>query len=673
MKKPIRILTTGMDIVGEIDNYESMFFNRSWHGIGGIELRINRHMKYANTLLKNNLILIGTDLNKVFIIKHREVELNEEGKITENWLIKGYALKSIIAQRITMPPSHTAYDNKSGSYETVMKHYVNANLVNPVDSRRKIPQLVIAPDLQRGAHTTYSSRFKNLAEEMSTLSLASGLGWDITLDIANKQWVFDIVEGRNLIAGQSLLPPVIFSPQFESLKSMQYVQSELNYKNTAYVAGQGEGVERRVVELGNHSAIDRHEIFIDARDIAEADDDEQPLPEQQIVQALTDRGRQQLNELLQEEYLEAQIFTKTVNGQSITTVSGSDSQGLQLQEKDLYRDSRNMLVNTGYNHTPEPYGSGTRVEVTNGKPSSVKVLFGSAIAGVITDRVTDFVQGEVYTLTLEVKTTDVSRLDYNYYMDSNEGNYSLQSILGNINLTTDGKWHKYTKTFISPASRTQAGLMIAFRGGSAGLSFELRNLKLEKGNIATPWQPAPEDSITWYENKSVYKASPIDLSSLGQYESSNFMLDVSLPNGTNVITEFSFDNENWAILDTSLPFEEGYGLKGKLYIRHTLTSNDSTVTPIIKTFDYNIRGLKLSGKTKVTTGSFEYEKDWGLGDIVTIQNKDWGVTMDARITDIKEIYEMDGFSIEATFGNSRPTLIQKIKQELSQISGEVRR
>ena len=311
MKKPIRILSLNMDILGEIDNYESMFFNRSWHGIGAIELRINRYKQYADQLLKNNLILIGADLNKVFIIKHREIELDESGKVTENWLIKGYSLKSIIASRATIPPAHTAYDNKSGSYETVMKHYVNANFVNPVDGKRRIPQLMIAPDLQRGEHVSYSSRFKNLAEEMSTLSLASGLGWDVSIDIANKQWVFDIVEGRSLIAGQSLLPPVIFSPQFESLKSLQYVQSELNYKNVAIVAGQGEGVDRRVIEVGDYSGINRHEIFIDARDVAEVDDDEQPLPEQQIIQALTDRGQQQLNELMQEEYLEGQILTNS--------------------------------------------------------------------------------------------------------------------------------------------------------------------------------------------------------------------------------------------------------------------------------------------------------------------------------------------------------------------------
>ncbi|MEF7566303.1 hypothetical protein V4V35_25260, partial [Bacillus infantis] len=75
----------------------------------------------------------------------------------------------------------------------------------------------------------------------------------------------------------------------------------------------------------------------------------------------------------------------------------------------------------------------------------------------------------------------------------------------------------------------------------------------------------------------------------------------------------------------------------------------------------------------LTKSPFVYERDYDLGDIVTIQNVDWGVTLDARITEVKEIYENSGFSIEATFGNNRPTLIQKIKQELKQINKEVRK
>lgn len=352
-----------MDILAEIDNYESMFFNRSWNDIGTIELRINRHIKYANTLLKDNLILIGADLNKVFIIKHREIELDESGKITENWIIKGFSLKSIVAQRITIPAEHTAYDKKSGSMETIMKHYVKQNIVNPSNLRRKIQQLVIAPDRQRGLQASYSSRFKNVADEISTLSLVSGLGWDVILDLKNKRWIFDVIEGRNLSVGQSVNPPVIFSPQFESLKSLHYTQSELNYKNLAIVAGQGEGVERRIIEVGDFTSTDRHEVFIDARDIAEVDESQQIISQENIIEALVDRGKQQLKEFMQEEYLEGQILTnspfkyqKDYDLGDVITIRNSDwhiSMDAQITDiKEIYETSGFSIEATFGNNRP---------------------------------------------------------------------------------------------------------------------------------------------------------------------------------------------------------------------------------------------------------------------------------------------------------------------------------
>ncbi|MED4461699.1 siphovirus ReqiPepy6 Gp37-like family protein, partial [Metabacillus fastidiosus] len=163
----------------------------------------------------------------------------------------------------------------------------------------------------------------NLAEEMVEISLATGLGWDVYLDIHQKKWGLDVSEGRNLTVNQSTNPPVIFSPQFESLKSLHYTESEMNYKNIAYVAGQGEGVDRRVIELGNQSGLSRHELFIDARDIEEEIDVETtdlegnkvtekvPRSEADIIQDLTDRGQQKLQEFLQEEYLEGQVLTNS--------------------------------------------------------------------------------------------------------------------------------------------------------------------------------------------------------------------------------------------------------------------------------------------------------------------------------------------------------------------------
>lgn len=72
----------------------------------------------------------------------------------------------------------------------------------------------------------------------------------------------------------------------------------------------------------------------------------------------------------------------------------------------------------------------------------------------------------------------------------------------------------------------------------------------------------------------------------------------------------------------------------------------------IKTFDSKIN----------TQGNNVYKKDYDLGDIVTIQDKKWGLQVDTRITEIEEVYEGGKVEINPTFGNNIPTLIDKIKR-----------
>jgi len=304
--RPLRIISNNFEILGEVDQYLSLFFTRSWHGIGDLELTINRYTKHAHQLLRGNLLYLGPD--KVFIIKHREIELNENGKASEDWKIKAKHLKSITGQRITIPPTG-AYDSITSEAESVMQHYVTNNVISPSESERAIQEVLLASNQNRGQSLEWKSRYKNLAEELSDISLQSGLGWGIELDTANQKWVFDVQEGKDLTTSQSTNPPVIFSPQFDSLKELSFTDSEINYKNAAYVAGQGEGSDRRIVEVGSDSGINRHEMFVDARDVSETDDNGDPIPEQEIIDTLTTRGQRELNKMIQEQYLEGQVLT----------------------------------------------------------------------------------------------------------------------------------------------------------------------------------------------------------------------------------------------------------------------------------------------------------------------------------------------------------------------------
>lgn len=62
------------------------------------------------------------------------------------------------------------------------------------------------------------------------------------------------------------------------------------------------------------------------------------------------------------------------------------------------------------------------------------------------------------------------------------------------------------------------------------------------------------------------------------------------------------------------------------------------------------------------TSNLKYKEDFDLGDRVTCIEKKWGITINSRITEITQTFESGKVLIEATFGESAPTLLDKIKK-----------
>lgn len=60
--------------------------------------------------------------------------------------------------------------------------------------------------------------------------------------------------------------------------------------------------------------------------------------------------------------------------------------------------------------------------------------------------------------------------------------------------------------------------------------------------------------------------------------------------------------------------------------------------------------------------NLRYKEDFDLGDRVTCIEKRWGITINSRITELTQTFERGKTLIEATFGESAPTLLDKIKK-----------
>lgn len=292
---PIRIIDKNFDFVGEIDDYESLIFIRRFFKVGEFELHINVNKLNTDKLVDGNLIILDKKRNKIGIIMHRENAYDQNGEPTDILVIKGPTSKGMLSRRLIVPPENSSYAIFTGVQETIMKQIVFQNCISPVDASRKIEKISLINSIPKGVQDKWRSRYENVADKLTEIGEYSGLGWDLKLAGSMNQFYFDVIKGKTLTENQSLLPPVIFSIEFNSIKNRHYIESSLNHKNVAYVGGKGENENRLIQQVGEVKGFDRIETFIDC---SEAEDAE----EQRKL------GQQKLNEFKKIKSFEVQII-----------------------------------------------------------------------------------------------------------------------------------------------------------------------------------------------------------------------------------------------------------------------------------------------------------------------------------------------------------------------------
>lgn len=167
--------------------------------------------------------------------------------------VSGADLKGYTEQRITLYPSEAVEEGMQGydgiadvPTETVVKYFINNNIVNPTSSKRIIPGMVLASDLHRGIQDDrYMSRFELLSDLCNKNLENAKLGYKITPDMENNTLVFDVIEGVDRTASQSKNKRIMFDTTRKNLLSLEYYLSIENYKNIFYA---GEGSQKDVTK-----------------------------------------------------------------------------------------------------------------------------------------------------------------------------------------------------------------------------------------------------------------------------------------------------------------------------------------------------------------------------------------------------------------------------------------
>ena len=111
--------------------------------------------------------------------------------------------------------------------------------------------------------------------------------------------------------------PVIFSQQLSNINRVDYERNVENHCNIAYVAGEGEGSNRRWFEIPINQeesqetkGWERSELWIDARDIQSEDGDGNQLTDEQYNALIKQRAEEKAVENDIQESYEATVITK---------------------------------------------------------------------------------------------------------------------------------------------------------------------------------------------------------------------------------------------------------------------------------------------------------------------------------------------------------------------------
>lgn len=280
------VLNTKYEKIAIVDDYTSLMWCKRYAEVGALDLEIEAS-KANLEIFKKGYYITRDDDDNIYRIESAEIETDSEGG--DQLIIGALDCKCILHQRITW--SQIFLNNSD--VQAFVKEMLTFNFIAPSDTRRRINlRFVDNAELDGiGLADTRQSTYDDIGEKTIELCNTFGLGSKVYFDYDTQKFMFKMIKGVDRSINQSVNPRVVFSPDNDNLFSSKYSFDMTELKNVALVGGEGEGLERKLRQVGNVSGLERRETFIDAGSVSSEGD----LVD--YYDALINEGKSKLSEM----------------------------------------------------------------------------------------------------------------------------------------------------------------------------------------------------------------------------------------------------------------------------------------------------------------------------------------------------------------------------------------
>ncbi len=272
------VMNRNFEKLALIDDYSSFIWTTRYYAVGDFELCVDVSAKNISLFQQGNYLIREDDENVGIVEK---VQINKNADDRELMIISGRFLPSILARRIISQQTQV-----DATVPNAILALMTNEVLNPQNSARKISNLVFQSLVTNADTIKAQYTGKNLLTVIEELCLTYNIGFKTTLNDQN-QFIFTLYEGTDRSYNQSVNPYVIFSDEYDNLLSSEYEENYQMKVTDVLVAGEGEGLDRKMlwVTNDNERGLDRYEYFADRRDLQSNDGEISPTDYNAQLQA----------------------------------------------------------------------------------------------------------------------------------------------------------------------------------------------------------------------------------------------------------------------------------------------------------------------------------------------------------------------------------------------------
>lgn len=255
----IYVMNQALEKIGVIDNFISLIWGKRFIEFGDCELYVTANPTNLS-LFQQDYYIIRENDDMVCRIVSVELETNEEEG--DFLIVKGLDCRYILNQRIVWKTI-----NFNGQVGAFVRRLITDNIINPTDTDRKISNFTVGDLSAFKDNIRLQTTYDLIGDKIKEVCRLYNYGSRVTFDGSN--FVFSLYAGVDRSFNQNTNPYVVFSQDFENLKTSKYLVDKSQYISSVLVGGEGEGNNRILIMVSSstESGINRHELFVDAKSL----------------------------------------------------------------------------------------------------------------------------------------------------------------------------------------------------------------------------------------------------------------------------------------------------------------------------------------------------------------------------------------------------------------------